>query len=221
MNAKVDIRTCETLLCESLSSKIYTKGVSLIDDTDIISQVLLGNRSAYAELVRKYQARIRKYCSYTLSDSVLAEDAAQDIFFKAFQSLSKFRGDAAFSTWLQRIAVNHCNDLLRKRKSQRQESWESLLEAHGDKFNLLFASNRREANVVELRDLAKKIINQLTEEYRQILILKEVLGHSYQEISEILDISNDAVKSRLRRARGKLSEYCEQLLKGEDADDNM
>src|ERR1044071_6971126 len=95
-------------------------------DSEIIELVLSGEKEPYAELVRRYQDRIIGLCFGILNDPTLAEDAAQDIFVKVFRLLQTFRGKSSFSTWLYRIATNHCLDLRRKMKRQKTDSLDDL-----------------------------------------------------------------------------------------------
>jgi len=176
------------------------------DDSGIIREILSGERDLYAHLVRKYQEKVLRLCASLLSDTTRAEDAAQEIFIKAFQSLEDFRGASSFSTWLYRIAAHHCTDILRKESRRRSESWESLVEREGERIHNLLIAPPAEGELNESRDLIQRILDQIPEDYRVILTLREVQGLSYAEISETLNCSLDAVKSRLRRARESLEE---------------
>jgi len=175
-----------------------------IEDYDIILDVLSGNQAAYTDIVRKYQARIRGYCIMALKDSALADDAAQEVFIKAYQALVRFQGKSSLSTWLYRIAVNHCTDMIRKRARQKTESWDALLEREGEKIENLFAEAKPEQSTEEHKELLTKLLAHLPEKSRQMLILREVEGLSYQELSQVLNCTQDAVKARLKRTRKEL-----------------
>ncbi len=151
--------------------------------------------------MRKYQGKVLQFCISTLSDPHEAEDAAQEIFIKAYQSLNKFRGASSFSTWLYRIATNHCRDLLRERTRRRTESWESLVEKEGDQLLRLLSAPPDHALTQEDADLVNRALSCLSPEYRMILTLREIQGLSYQEIAAVMHCSTDSVKARLRRAR--------------------
>ena len=156
---------------------------------------------------------MRGYCAAALSDSSMADDAAQEVFIKAYQALSRFQGNAAFSTWIYRIAVNHCTDLLRKKIRHRTLSWEAMVEQQGDKAeNHLTVQPDVERN--EASELLDKILHSLPEKFRTVLVLREIHGLSYQEIAESLRCSLDAVKARLKRARREAEEKFRHLLKG-------
>ena len=171
------------------------------EDYGIVLEVLAGDRNAYAEIVRKYEQRVRGYCRTMLSELASAEDAAQEIFMKAYQGLENFHGSASFSTWLYRITLNHCTDLLRKRACRKEESWEKLLEDQGDRIEKLLAVQPETVPDQERNEFVERFLSLLPEKSRQILILRELQGLSYQEIAAVLQCTLDAVKARLKRAR--------------------
>lgn len=173
------------------------------EDSDVVERIRSGETDAYAVLVRKYQGRIRGYCLWTLRNAAEADDAAQEVFIKAYRGLGGFRGKAGFSTWLYRIAVNHCRDLLRKMARERMESWDALREEQGE------AAEPLAAQADPSRDLRRQLqeaLDRLPEGDRQLLVLRELQGLSYRDLAEELGCSLDAVKARLKRARLALDE---------------
>lgn len=136
-------------------------------------------------------------CLGLLRNPTEAEDAAQDIFVKAYQQLPSFKGEAQFSTWIYRIAVNHCLDLQRKRARQATEPIDQVPDPVGDP---------SPQQSLEQKDLAKRLLAGLSEAERAALVLRESQGLSYEEIAVVLKISVDAVKSRLKRARESIGE---------------
>jgi RNA polymerase sigma-70 factor (ECF subfamily) len=177
-----------------------------IDNTQVIELIRTGHIDAYESLVRQYQKRVMGYCHSTLFNHRDAEEAAQDIFVKAYLCLNQFKGDCAFSTWLYRITANHCVDILRKRNRRKNVSLEALVEKAGDHIENFFVSSVRSDLRLENRQLADQILSTLSEEYRRVLILKEVLGLEYQEIAVVLNCTENSVKGRLARARKQLRE---------------
>ncbi len=165
-------------------------------DHDLAPRVLAGDRDAFEPLVRRNEACVRALCSAMLGDSTEAQDAAQDVFLKAFRGLRKFRADAAFSTWLYRIARNHCLDLLKTRKRRAEDSLDALLEK-GDGVLGKLPSSPPPSD-------SQALLSGLPSDYRAVLILREVHGYSYGEIAHSLEITLDSVKARLRRARQSL-----------------
>lgn len=187
-----------------------------MEDFQIIQAVLKGDREAYAELIRAHHARILSLCLSMLLDRSEADDAAQEVFVKAFASLYQYKQDLSFQAWLYRIASNHCLDLLRKKKRQKTDSLDSLLEQKGDHLEDLAARTadlgRRIEEKEEKVQLALRVLSYVSPEQRQILILRELDGLSYEEISAVLHCSLDAVKARLKRARQQLQEKARHFL---------
>ena len=166
--------------------------------------------------MRLYHQKVLGYCLSMLHNRSEAEEAAQDIFTKAYHNLRKFQGNSSFSTWLYRITTNHCLDILRKRNRRRTVSLEGLVEAEGDRIEALFATSRTALPALESKDLTDKILSAIPEDYRTILTLREAQGMEYQEIADTLECSLDAVKGRLSRARKMLQEKLQHFIKNED-----
>ncbi len=176
-------------------------------EQELIASVLSGDTDAFATLVNTHQARVRIICLGYLFNASEADDAAQDIFIKAYERLSSFKGDAAFGTWISRIAANHCLDLIRAHKRHHTDSLEALSEQHGDALaNLLKPESGERSLSAEDREVLGKVFAALPEEEREILLLREVEELSYDEIASNLRCSLDAVKGRLKRARQRLTE---------------
>jgi RNA polymerase sigma-70 factor (ECF subfamily) len=186
------------------------------DENKVIQAVLEGDVEPFAILVRAHQARLRLSCLVFLGSKEEADDAAQDVFVKAFKSLAGFKGEASFETWLLRIADNHCRDLLRARKTRRTESLDALLAEKGDAFEGLLSrsSTAGEAQALSTQDLELlgRLFSALPQEDREVLALREVGRLSYEEIAQKLSCSLDAVKGRLKRARAALSDKCRPFL---------
>lgn len=182
------------------------------EDSRLISRTKAGDNSAFADLVRKYETKVRGYCLHMLLDYEESEDAAQEVFLKAYRSLRDFDGRSSFSTWLFRITVNHCHDVRRKLSRQRTEQLTE--DDGGEKRSAESAAfvEPEALNRAEYLDLVRKVFSRLSEEYRQILLLREVEEMSYEEIAEVLACSLDAVKGRLKRARVQLKEEMRHFL---------
>ncbi len=171
------------------------------DDRDLISEILKGNQDLYSEIVRRYQVPVIQLCRSMIGDHQEAEDLAQEVFVKSFYSLSKFKGQSAFYTWLYRIAANHCKDSLRKKARRPEESWEGLIEKRGPEIESLLSAHTPAAQTFENQELISRVLASLPEQYREILNLREVQGLTYGELTEVLKCSLDGVKGRLKRAR--------------------
>lgn len=186
------------------------------NEAEIIEAIITGDAEVFAELVRAHQARVRLSCLVFLGNKDEADDAAQDIFVKAFKSLAGFKGDASFETWLLRIADNHCRDLLRTRKTRPTVSLDALLAEKGDALEGLLSriSGVGETPPYSSQDLELlgRLFSALPQEDRDVLALREVERLSYEEMAQRLSCSLDAVKGRLKRARATLSDKCRHFL---------
>ena len=189
---------------------------NLINEYQIIQAVQQGDRGAYAELVRRHHGGILRLCLSFLLNLAEAEDAAQVAFLKGFVSLHTYKEDISFQAWLSRIASNHCLDLLRKRKRQKTDSLDTLLEQAGNSTAMVLQMTD-EPVTIEFEDqeksaMAIKALSELPADQRQILTLRELDGLHYDEIATVLGCSLDAVKARLRRAREALTEQARHFL---------
>lgn len=182
------------------------------DEKDLIARAQAGEQDAFAELVRRHHGAIIGLCVSMLGDRDEADDAAQEAFIKAYRGLSRFQRDAAFSTWLYRIASNHCLDRLRRRAREKSDSLEALLESGGDSAEAVLPQASSEVRAVEDADLVARALACLPADYRLILTLRETQGLDYNELTVALDCSMDAVKTRLKRARRLLEEKLRHLL---------
>jgi RNA polymerase sigma-70 factor, ECF subfamily len=180
------------------------------NEKEIIRTVIEGDSEPFSRLVHAHQARVRLACLVRLGHLEEANDAAQEVFVKAFKALAHFKGDSSFLTWILRIADNHCLDLLRSRGRRRMESLDALLVEKGDAFEGLLSGSRDEprAHTPQDLELLGRLFAALSEEDREILALREVEEMSYEDIAEKLHCSLDAVKGRLKRARQILLEKC-------------
>lgn len=162
--------------------------------------------------MRKHEVRVRTQCFMMLSNTAEAEDAAQEVFIKAYQSLGAFHGKAAFSTWIYRIASNYCLDVLRKRQRRKTESLDALREKDGEKAEALLVSMAEPEYPQETAEMLAQVLSTLPEKSREMIVLREVQGLSYEEIAKLLECTLDAVKSRLKRARQELELKCRHFL---------
>lgn len=169
-----------------------------------IERVRSGAIQAYAILVRKYETRVRGYCLGALGNAADADDAAQEIFIKAYQSLDRFAGRSSFSTWIYRIAANHCRDLLRRKARTRAESLDALSDEQGDWLEGQIAVQPQVDRPTDRTIEVRQALTAMTSQAREVLVLREVQEMSYQETARALGCSLDAVKARLRRARKEL-----------------
>ena len=164
-----------------------------------------GDQEAFAQLVQLYEKRGYALTLRMCKNPADAEEAAQEAFLAAWQGLAFFRGESSFSTWLYRLASNACVDLLRREGRHRSAAGPSLNdeEAAIDVADDA-PSPHALAERAELRQQIEAGLAALPEEYRQVLILREMHQQTYDEIAEILSLDLGTVKSRINRGRKRL-----------------
>ncbi len=178
------------------------------DDRELVRLAKSGDKEAFELLVRRHQSRVFAVAGGILRNKEDVEDVAQQVFVKAYFSLKRFDQRAAFSTWLHKITVNECWDVLRKRKVRPLLYESDLSEEQAHEYNG-FSEKATVPDVsdrLEARERVEKLLVDLDERDRLMLILKEVQGFSVEEIAEILEINGNTVKVRLFRARRRITE---------------
>lgn len=175
-----------------------------------VQRVLDGNADEYEKLVLEYQKNVYNLALRMTGDPEDAADMAQEAFIKAYNSLSGYRGDSKFSVWLYRIVSNVCLGFLRAKK-RRQTVSLSVTDDDGEDTELDIADESQSPERIferaMTRDAVRRGLAALTPEYRQILILRELQGMSYEEIAAVLGLESGTVKSRIFRARKKLCAF--------------
>ncbi len=174
---------------------------------EFVNQLVSGDRAAFAELVEKTSSRVYGLAMRMLNNEQDAEDALQETFIKAYKALPEFEGRSSVTTWLYRIAANEALMLLRKRKPLQQSV--ELDDDEEDVENLPEVVDWRylpekEMMTAETRKMLQNEVNRLSEPLKMVFILRDVEGFSGKETAEILGIQENAVKTRLVRARLKL-----------------
>jgi RNA polymerase sigma-70 factor (ECF subfamily) len=175
-----------------------------MDEKDLVQKSQEGNEEAYGVLVETYKRKVfNMVYSMTLNREV-ADDLAQEVFIKAYYALPRFKGKAAFSTWLHQITVNHTRDYLRKASRMKQVPFD---ETKGDLSTQEDESEKRgrEEDLAQKKKIVFEAVTTLPDNYRIILSLRDIQGLQYEEISRVLNISPGTVDSRLHRARKMLN----------------
>ena len=175
-----------------------------------VQRVLDGDINEFEKLVLEYQKNVYNLALRMTGNAEDAADMTQEAFVKAYSSLSGYRGESKFSVWLYRIVSNVCLDFLRAKK-RRQTVSLSVTDDDGDETELEIADESQSPEKLlersMTRDAVLRGLDALTPEFRQILILRELQGMSYEEIAEVLGIESGTVKSRIFRARKKLCAF--------------
>lgn len=169
----------------------------------LLEHAQAGDRRAFDALMTPYEKKLYTLCFRMAGDKEDALDCAQEAMLRVWRALYSYRKEASFTTWIYRIATNTCLDLLRKRKTKPSVSLEALTDAG---FFVQASSGDPEEHAVSnaRRDALQTGINALPPDMRAALILRDVQGFSYEEVSAILDTPLGTVKSRINRAREKL-----------------
>lgn len=180
-------------------------------DSEIISLILKGNRDKYQILVEKYQPMVFRTCMGFLHNKEDADDLTQDIFIQAYQSLSKFKGDASFSTWIYRIAVNA--SLNKVRKTSKSFFFQRFEKVFGGEKSIAFEipipDTENPENILiqnEHREWMQKALNSLPENQRTAIVLSKYDDLSQKEIAAIMNTSEGAVEALIQRAKANLRE---------------
>jgi RNA polymerase sigma-70 factor (ECF subfamily) len=175
-------------------------------DWELVQRAQQGDREAFRELVERYQRKIGALALGMLRSREDALDIVQETFTKAYQSLDRFKGDAAFYTWVYRIAYNLCIDHQRRSAKQTHVSLDdepgepAIAPADAPRTDQPF-DRARDA---EIADRVQSAIRELTPDHRAVILLRELEGLSYEEISQVLECPKGTVMSRLHYARRQL-----------------
>ena len=179
-------------------------------EAQIVRRVLEGDVNAFEDLVTEHEKGVYAIAQRMTGNAEDAADMTQETFIKAYNSLSSFRGDSKFSVWLYRIATNVCLDFLRSRSRKPTVSL-SVEDDDGEETQMDIADESQSPEqLLErglTRDAVRRGLKSLSPEYRQILLLREIQGLSYEEIAEALVLEVGTVKSRIFRARKRLCAF--------------
>ena len=180
------------------------------EELAVIRRVQKGDVNAFETLVSAYEKNVYNLALRMMGNAQDAEDMAQEAFLKAYNSLPSFRGDSKFSVWLYRIVSNVCLDQLRK-KSKRPTVSLSMEDEDGEETQLDLPDTAQSPEELLEKKLTREAVRrglaQLPEDARQILLLREIQGLSYEEIGETLGLEPGTVKSRIFRARKRLCAF--------------
>ena len=167
-------------------------------DIELIDRYLQGDIGAFNELMAAHEDRVFAICYRMLQNRDEALDATQETFITVFRKADRYKAQAAFSTWLYRVAVNTCYDHLRRKKRKRADSLP-------DSYDPPDPQSGDEFNAVEVRPDIESALNDLSPEFRSAVVLVDLQGMSLEQASDTLDVPTGTVKSRLFRARKQLA----------------
>ena len=179
------------------------QATTIDDDYDIIRRFIDGDKSAFQILVKRHKEKVRNIVYITMNNSALVDDIAQEVFITVYKNLKYFRFESQFTTWLYRITVNRCKDYLRKMNVRK------IFSPLEEGFEVTEFTTPAEHK--DVSRIVMDAIGKLPVKLRVPLVLKDIEGFSYQEISETLKCEMGTVKSRIFRGREKLKDILKPL----------
>lgn len=183
-------------------------------DHQAIERFLAGDASAFEELYHRYQPYVYNVVYGIVQNADDAWDVTQDVFLHVYDSLARFRGSSAFSTWLYRVAVNAAITFMRKQKRHLQVPLDAVREFRAD----IDAEPEQQATKAEAQQAVQQMLAQLPEQQRAVLVLRYFQQLSIEEIAEVMNASVAAVKVRLHRARNNFRRLFQKELPQEDGE---
>ena len=186
------------------------------DEALLLQKSKEGDTKAFEELISVYQKKILNMAYRMLGDKDDAEDAAQDVFIRVYKSLASFHAEAAFSTWLYKIATNVCLDILRRKKRQNTKGTVSIhqFSQEDEEYEMPIADSAptpyEEAQKSEARRALEEALLKLGPEQRAVIVLRDINGLSYEEIAEAQGCTLGTIKSRINRSRLMLRKLLEK-----------
>ena len=176
-----------------------------VEDGTLVQETLDGNRMSFQLLVERYQDRLFSLARHYTRNPVDAEDIVQEAFLKAYRRLASFDGRSSFYTWIYRIAVNTVLDVMKRRGRSPVQHVEDP-ELVGEARPVACVSPDAKLHTEEVGEITHRVLEELPEIFRTVLVLREFEEMSYQAIADMLGISIGTVESRLFRARAKFKQ---------------
>lgn len=181
------------------------------NDKLLLKRAKKGDVEAFEQLIGQYQKKVFNIALRMIGNPEDASELAQEVFIRIYRSLANFKEEASFSTWIYRITTNVCLDEIRKRKNTHNTvSLDEEVSLEDGDVRMQVADHRPTPEAVvernEVQRMVQEAIGQLSEEHRTALVLRDIQGMSYEEISRITQCPEGTVKSRINRARQSLKE---------------
>ncbi|MGK0359502.1 MAG: RNA polymerase sigma-70 factor (ECF subfamily) [Bradymonadia bacterium] len=173
-----------------------------LSDTELVARAqsaMQGDTRAFGELVRRHERRVLVNCRVITRSPANAEDLAQDVMVKAYFAIKRFEGRSKFSTWINRIKVNHCLNFLQKRKGRDFVDADDVPLAGGE-------ATDRNLDRTDMRTEIEATLDQMPDSLRVPLIMRDLDQLSYQDIADALSLKLSAVKMRIKRGRAMFRE---------------
>jgi len=189
------------------------------EEQELVERLKRRDEAAFNAFVIRYQDRVFRILLRMLGDRAEAEDLAQEVFISIFKAIDSFRGDSQLSTWVYRVASNHCRNRLKYLARRRQKLMDDFDEEHLASTQGALSPERlgtpdRLLEARQTENLLEEGLARLDDEQRELVVLREVEHLSYEEIMAITGLPEGTVKSRLHRARSSLREHLERRERG-------
>lgn len=185
-----------------------SKGVKRLEnEKDLIRQSISGDIQSFERLIKDYQKMAYNVAYRIMGNEEDAKDMTQEALIKVFKNLKKFRMDSSFSTWLYRIVMNTCKDELRKKKMKVISIDQPIETGDGQVYMELEDQRLKPDEIVASKETQKEVhqaLQEVNETNRMVVVLRDIKGFSYSEISDIMDVPVGTIKSRINRGRQEL-----------------
>jgi RNA polymerase sigma-70 factor (ECF subfamily) len=207
-------RTLTTPLSPSVPVREHLR---TLEDGDVVSAFLAGEERAFEELVDRYQGRLLNFVYRTIGDRDRAEDLVQEVFIRVYRHIGRFDRSKKFSTWIYTIASNLAKNELRNRSRNPLVLFQTIkAKFEDDERPLQFGVHTRPDDLFRkrhLREMVESSVSKLPTHHREVFVLRELEGKSYEEIAEITGVNLGTVKSRLNRARTAFADIIAPLVR--------
>ncbi|MGI6560964.1 MAG: RNA polymerase sigma factor [Clostridia bacterium] len=180
----------------------------------LLEKARKGDVDAFEMLIREHERKAFNIAYRFLKNADDAEDITQEAFLRAFRSIKKFKGQSSFSTWLYRIINNTCIDFVRAKQNKITDSIDKTIQYDNEELELQIPGDQNDpvdmAETAEISQLMQSMLALLPDDQKMAIILRDIQGFSYQEISEITGVGMGTVKSRINRGRMALKELIQK-----------
>lgn len=185
----------------------------LENENNLINMCQQGHVESFEILIKSYEKRAFNIAYRMLGNMEDANDATQEAFIKVFKNMSKFKGDSSFSTWLYRIVTNTCLDIIRKNKNKKVVSYDNTKKTDDGEIKIEFEDEKNNTEEIIEKKLENEFIheciNSLGKDHRAVIVLRDINGFTYKEMTKVLKCSEGTIKSRINRARKSLKNIIE------------
>lgn len=210
-------KTREKLVENDFAKEIFLENYEEFSDTELTTRATNGDENAFAEIMRRYTPRVFRFAGRFFNRRSLVEEAAQEVFLKAYTQLSNFEGRGSLEGWLTRITVTTCINILRSAKRETELTVSALSDDETDwlEQQMSDAAAVKHQNAEQqliAADLVNRVLETMSPDDRLVLTLIDGEGHSIREISEMTGWTESKVKVQAFRARRRMREATERLL---------